>query len=104
MRGYPPTLHHGWNSTLDWSVDWAERRSRRPLTGEHVCFHLFTSALISQQIISNDISELQKNQSITVAKIAQYKRKLMDLSHRVLQVNTHTFTQNMKKGSVVSAS
>ncbi|XP_067114705.1 nucleoporin p54 isoform X2 [Osmerus mordax] len=37
-------------------------------------------------IISNDISELQKNQSITVAKIAQYKRKLMDLSHRVLQV------------------
>ncbi|XP_069579074.1 nucleoporin p54 isoform X3 [Brachyistius frenatus] len=37
-------------------------------------------------IISNDISELQKNQATTVAKIAQYKRKLMDLSHRVLQV------------------
>ncbi|KAJ8402136.1 hypothetical protein AAFF_G00373710 [Aldrovandia affinis] len=37
-------------------------------------------------IISNDISELQTNQSTTVAKIAQYKRKLMDLSHRVLQV------------------
>ncbi|XP_072310848.1 nucleoporin p54 isoform X3 [Eucyclogobius newberryi] len=37
-------------------------------------------------IISNDISELQKNQSTTVAKIAQYKRNLMDLSHRVLQV------------------
>ncbi|CAI5667198.1 unnamed protein product [Oreochromis niloticus] len=36
-------------------------------------------------IISNDISELQKNQATTVAKIAQYKRKLMDLSHRVLQ-------------------
>uniref|UniRef100_A0A7N6FFT1 54 kDa nucleoporin n=1 Tax=Anabas testudineus TaxID=64144 RepID=A0A7N6FFT1_ANATE len=37
-------------------------------------------------IISNDISELQQNQATTVAKIAQYKRKLMDLSHRVLQV------------------
>uniref|UniRef100_UPI0037E8B412 nucleoporin p54 isoform X4 n=1 Tax=Semicossyphus pulcher TaxID=241346 RepID=UPI0037E8B412 len=37
-------------------------------------------------IISSDISELQKNQATTVAKIAQYKRKLMDLSHRVLQV------------------
>lgn len=39
------------------------------------------------QIISNDISELQKNQATTVAKIVQYKRKLMDLSHRVLQVH-----------------
>ncbi|XP_041107115.1 nucleoporin p54-like isoform X1 [Polyodon spathula] len=37
-------------------------------------------------IISEDISELQKNQATTVAKIAQYRRKLMDLSHRVLQV------------------
>jgi len=37
-------------------------------------------------IIANDVSELQKNQATTVAKIAQYKRKLMDLSHRVLQV------------------
>ncbi|KAK7896512.1 hypothetical protein WMY93_021837 [Mugilogobius chulae] len=39
-----------------------------------------------QPIISNDISELQKNQATTVAKIAQYKRNLMDLSHRVLQI------------------
>ncbi|XP_057183596.1 nucleoporin p54 isoform X1 [Triplophysa rosa] len=37
-------------------------------------------------IISNDISELQVNQATTTAKITQYKRKLMDLSHRVLQV------------------
>lgn len=37
-------------------------------------------------MISDDISELQKNQATTVAKIAQYKRKLMELSHRVLQV------------------
>ncbi|ELW70492.1 Nuclear pore complex protein Nup54 [Tupaia chinensis] len=36
-------------------------------------------------IISEDISELQKNQTTTMAKIAQYKRKLMDLSHRTLQ-------------------
>lgn len=38
------------------------------------------------QIISEDISELQKNQTTTMAKIAQYKRKLMALSHRTLQV------------------
>lgn len=43
------------------------------------------------QIVSNDISELQKNQATTVAKIAQYKRKLMDLSHRVLQVTVLLF-------------
>lgn len=43
-------------------------------------------------MIATDISELQKNQATTVAKIAQYKRKLMDLSHRVLQVHTFTFT------------
>lgn len=43
-------------------------------------------AHLALQIISSDISELQKNQATTVAKIAQYKRKLMDLSHRVLQV------------------
>ena len=45
-----------------------------------------TCNCIIYQIIANDISELQKNQATTVAKIAQYKRKLMDLSHRVLQV------------------
>ncbi|KAG8134296.1 hypothetical protein E2320_007418 [Naja naja] len=38
-----------------------------------------------EKIISEDISELQKNQTTTMAKIAQYKRKLMDLSHRTLQ-------------------
>ncbi|XP_077354272.1 nucleoporin p54 [Festucalex cinctus] len=37
-------------------------------------------------IVFNDLSELQKNQATAMAKIAQYKRKLMDLSHRVLQV------------------
>lgn len=48
--------------------------------------HVFTHTHLTPQIISSDISELQKNQATTVAKIAQYKRKLMDLSHRVLQV------------------
>ncbi|CDQ79762.1 unnamed protein product [Oncorhynchus mykiss] len=47
---------------------------------------MYTFPVVFHQIISNDISELQKNQATTVAKIAQYKRKLMDLSHRVLQV------------------
>lgn len=55
------------------------------------CFHLglWIVRVLSffLQIISNDISELQKNQATTVAKIVQYKRKLMDLSHRVLQVH-----------------
>ncbi|XP_060687939.1 nucleoporin p54 isoform X2 [Hemiscyllium ocellatum] len=37
-------------------------------------------------IISEDVNELQKNQATTVAKIAQYKRKLMDQAHKVLQV------------------
>lgn len=52
---------------------------------------VFNHACLDLQIISNDISELQKNQATTVAKIAQYKRKLMDLSHRVLQVAVSLF-------------
>lgn len=57
---------------------------------KHVnCFHSLTH--LDLQIISSDISELQKNQATTVAKIAQYKRKLMDLSHRVLQVAASPF-------------
>lgn len=52
---------------------------------------VFNHACVDLQIISNDISELQKNQATTVAKIAQYKRKLMDLSHRVLQVAVSLF-------------
>lgn len=51
-----------------------------------VLLRVFTRTYLTPQIISSDISELQKNQATTVAKIAQYKRKLMDLSHRVLQV------------------
>ena len=50
------------------------------------CATLFTLKNCFKQIISEDIGELQKNQTTTMAKIAQYKRKLMDLSHRTLQV------------------
>ena len=48
-------------------------------------------------IISEDIGELQKNQTTTMAKIAQYKRKLMDLSHRTLQVVIWIFFFNIYK-------
>ncbi|XP_056146661.1 nucleoporin p54 isoform X2 [Lampris incognitus] len=37
-------------------------------------------------IISSDISELQENLASTDSKITRYKRTLMDLAHRVLQV------------------
>ncbi|KAG2465804.1 NUP54 protein, partial [Polypterus senegalus] len=47
---------------------------------------LYWEPRADKEIISDDISELQKNQATTVAKIAQYKRNLMDLSHRALQV------------------
>lgn len=59
---------------------------------------LFTHLSAILQIISNDISELQQNQATTVAKIAQYKRKLMDLSHRVLQVVASSFLLLWKYG------
>lgn len=64
------------------------------LSGEklYTCYQLLTLTYLDLQIISNDISELQKNQATTVAKIAQYKRKLMDLSHRVLQVAASPFS------------
>lgn len=59
----------------------------RPANRTHyICVYCVLHAHLDLQIISSDISELQKNQATTVAKIAQYKRKLMDLSHRVLQV------------------
>lgn len=50
------------------------------------CLYSPSKLSFEKQIISEDISELQKNQTTTMAKIAQYKRKLMDLSHRTLQV------------------
>lgn len=41
------------------------------------------------QIISQDISKLQSKQTDMLAKIEQYKRKHLELSHKVLQVSDH---------------
>ncbi len=38
------------------------------------------------QVISDDIKKLQQNHTDQLAKIEQYKRKFLELSHRVLQV------------------
>ena len=38
-------------------------------------------------MIQQDISKLQQNHTDQLAKIDQYKRKFLELSHRVLQVN-----------------
>ncbi|XP_039636431.1 nucleoporin p54 [Perca fluviatilis] len=62
------------------------RNAKHVNNSPYYCFYSLTNTNMDLQIISSDISELQKNQATTVAKIAQYKRKLMDLSHRVLQV------------------
>ncbi|XP_042897959.1 nucleoporin p54 [Parasteatoda tepidariorum] len=40
-------------------------------------------------IISDDIVELNRNHTTTVAKIAEHKRKLLELQHRVLKVLVH---------------
>ncbi|GFY60525.1 nucleoporin p54 [Trichonephila inaurata madagascariensis] len=41
------------------------------------------------EIISDDIAELNRNHTTTVAKIAEHKRKLLELQHRVLKVLVH---------------
>lgn len=43
-------------------------------------------SLCPPQIISEEIAELQRAHATTVAKIAEHKRKLVELSHRVLKV------------------
>lgn len=40
-------------------------------------------------IIADDITELSRNHTTTVAKIAEHKRKLLELQHRVLKVLVH---------------
>lgn len=37
--------------------------------------------------VAEDIAELQRRHTATVAKIAEYRRKFLDLEHRVLQVH-----------------
>jgi nuclear pore complex protein Nup54 len=36
--------------------------------------------------VAEDIAELQRRHTATVAKIAEYRRKFLELEHRVLQV------------------
>ena len=38
------------------------------------------------QILATEVEELQRGHATTTARIAQYRRKLLDLSHRVLKV------------------
>lgn len=38
------------------------------------------------QLISEEIAELQHNHATTMAKLAQFKRKHLELSHRILEV------------------
>lgn len=40
--------------------------------------------------VAEDIAELQRRHTATVAKIAEYRRKFLDLEHRILQVS-HMF-------------
>lgn len=47
---------------------------------------LFSFFLFWGQIIADDIAELNRNHTTTAAKIAEHKRKLLELQHRVLKV------------------
>ena len=59
------------------------------VTGEAVNFNNSCPCVISLfflQIITEDIGALQKNQTSMVSKIEEYKRRHLELGHRVLQV------------------
>lgn len=48
---------------------------------------LFTlNRVFFSQLISEEIAELQHNHATTMAKLAQFKRKHLELSHRILEV------------------
>ena len=53
-------------------------------THTHLKSHSLTHS--HTQIISAEIAELQRARAVTSAKMEEYKRKLVDLGHRVLQV------------------
>ena len=38
-------------------------------------------------MLSDDIANLQQKHTVTMTKLAQYKRRCLDLSHRLLQVS-----------------
>ena len=46
------------------------------------------SLCLSLQLISEEIATLQHNHATTMAKLAQFKRKHQELSHRVLEVKS----------------
>ncbi|GBO39901.1 Nucleoporin p54, partial [Araneus ventricosus] len=50
---------------------------------------LLKCCLMSSGIISDDIAELNRNHTTTVAKIAEHKRKLLELQHRVSKELVH---------------
>ena len=47
------------------------------------------SILIPPQILTEEITQLQQSHTTTVAKIAECKRQLLLLSHRVLKVRKY---------------
>ena len=49
---------------------------------------LINNGLINWQVITQDVAGLQRDHSNMLSKIEQYKRKQLELSHRVLQVST----------------
>ena len=52
-------------------------------------FHLFSLCVVFFcQMITSDIASLQRNHSNMLAKIDEYKRRQLELSHRVLQVRS----------------
>ena len=41
------------------------------------------------QVLSDDITALQQKHTETLTKLTEYKRRFLDLSHRVLKVCIH---------------
>ena len=49
------------------------------------------------QLISEEIAELQHNHATTMAKLAQFKRKHLELSHSILEVKILQYTPVHRK-------
>lgn len=48
--------------------------------------HFTLGSLFFFQLISEEIADLRHNHATTMAKLAQFKRKHLELSHRILEV------------------
>ena len=48
--------------------------------------HFTLGSLFFLQLISEEIADLRHNHATTMAKLAQFKRKHLELSHRILEV------------------